>query len=273
MSSRIITLPPTAASNPNLVYVWADQVTSLYYDNNVTVNVGLSGNTTSVPVTVTDATDAAAVIAQIQAATQLDSASPIVTGNPAIPVATTSLGATAGAGQVALTWANTNGRDPVQIWRSTTTGMETLYQTLAVGAASYTDTSVTVGTEYFYTVYTVNASGSTENTTGEVNATPTQTPAPDTLVATATGYYQIGLTWNPVASAMSYKIYRGPVGGPYAAVGVSNTASYTDSGLPAVEVEYVVTAIINNSESVYSNTSSETPNALAQPVLTLPSCR
>ena len=187
MSSRIITLPPTAASNPNLVYVWADQVTSLYYDNNVTVNVGLSGNTTSVPVTVTDATDAAAVIAQIQAATQLDSASPIVTGNPAIPVATTSLGATAGAGQVALTWANTNGRDPVQIWRSTTTGMETLYQTLAVGAASYTDTSVTVGTEYFYTVYTVNASGSTENTTGEVNATPTQTPAPDTLVATATG--------------------------------------------------------------------------------------
>lgn len=269
MSSRIITLPPTTYSTPNPAYVWADQVTSLYYDNANTVNVGVSGNATSLPVVVTGATDAAAVIAQIQAATQIATANLTVVGNPGVPIATTALVATPESGQVALTWTNTDTRNQVQVWRSTTTGAETLYQTLPAATAAYTDIDVFAGTQYFYKVYTANVLNSTENTTGEVSATPTQPPAPDTLVATATGYYEVGLTWNPVAGAMSYKVYRGSIGGPYTAVGVSATASYTDAGIPAVAVEYVVTAIINNSESVYSLPADATPTALSAPVLTI----
>jgi len=280
MSARRYIFLPAGATNPGAIssgsrpiQVFLDSIDSLFWDGLADgtgkVNIGLGGTPDAIQIAVTDATDATVMLAQINSAIASTGNGVIITGDPSAPTATTALDATAGAGQVALTWTNTDTRNQVQVWRSTTTGAETLYQTLAVGSASYTDINVTVGTEYFYTVYTVNARGSTENTTGEVSATPTQTPPPDTLVATATGYYQISLTWNPVASAMSYKIYRGPVGGPYLAVGVSGTASYLDPSVPATLTEYVVTAVINNSESVYSAPADATPTALAQPALTV----
>ena len=183
MSSRIITLPPTTASGGNPAYVWADQVSSLYYDNGTTVNVGVSGNATSLPVVVTDANDAAAVIAQIQAATQFDTANAVVTGNPAIPSAPAAFALTPDYGQINLTWT-ADPRNQIQVWRGLAPGGETQIATQPVGASSYYDNATAFGTTYYYTIYAFNSRGSTEATNGELSSTPLRTPAPTSLVAT-----------------------------------------------------------------------------------------
>ena len=276
MSSRIITLPPTTASGGNPAYVWADQVSSLYYDNGTTVNVGVSGNATSLPVVVTDANDAAAVIAQIQAATQFDTANAVVTGNPAIPSAPAAFALTPDYGQINLTWT-ADPRNQIQVWRGLAPGGETQIATQPVGASSYYDNATAFGTTYYYTIYAFNSRGSTEATNGELSSTPLRTPAPTSLVATP-GYYQVALTW--VAPALAspsgltvgyYNLYRGPVGGPYIFItGIDGGESaYNDNNLPATPVEYVLTAVINNSESVYSNASNTTPTALAAPTVSI----
>ncbi|HZS14580.1 MAG TPA: endo-1,4-beta-xylanase [Candidatus Dormibacteraeota bacterium] len=86
-----------------------------------------------------------------------------------------SLTATAGAGQVALSWtAATSSAGPItgyEVYRGTSTGSEQPYQSLGASATSFTDTAVTSGTTYYYTVSGINATGDGPQST-EASATP-----------------------------------------------------------------------------------------------------
>jgi fibronectin type 3 domain-containing protein len=63
---------------------------------------------------------------------------------------------------LALSWtAPPNGCTSYQIWRSTASGTETLYDTIQPISPSYTDLHVTTGVRYFYKVAAVNSSGMT----------------------------------------------------------------------------------------------------------------
>jgi len=74
-----------------------------------------------------------------------------------------ALSATAGAGQVALSWtAATSSAGPItgyEVYRGTSTEQETPYQSLGASATSFTDTAVSAGTTYCYRVSAVNATG------------------------------------------------------------------------------------------------------------------
>jgi glycosidase len=72
----------------------------------------------------------------------------------------------------------------------------------------------------------------------------TAPPAPDGLAAVE-GSLQVDLSWNPVAGAAAYRIYRSPVrGGGYVQVGETSATSFTDSGLVNGQtVYYVVRAL------------------------------
>ncbi len=83
--------------------------------------------------------------------------------------------ATAGAGQVALSWtAATSSAGPItgyEVYRGTATGAEQPYQSLGASATSFTDTAVTSGTTYYYTVSGVNGTGDGPQSS-ESSATP-----------------------------------------------------------------------------------------------------
>ena len=123
-----------------------------------------------------------------------DSASPAnsasstvtITASPiaaTVPGAPTGLTATAGTGQVALSWtppSNTGGENitSYKVYRGTTSGGETLLTTggcSALGAVtSCTDTGLTAGQKYYYKVSAVNGVGEGSQST-EASATPTGT--------------------------------------------------------------------------------------------------
>ncbi len=114
--------------------------------------------------------------------------------SPVAPSAPQSLAAKAGDGSVSLTWTApaSNGGAAISgynIYRSTSPGGEgsTPLKT-GVTTTSFTDTGLTNGTTYYYTVAAVNSAG-TSPQSGEASATPaavtaTVPTAPQSLTAT-----------------------------------------------------------------------------------------
>lgn len=98
----------------------------------------------------------------------------LTVGTPAAPSLTVTPGDTANA----LTWGAVlaaPGVTAYKLYRSTTAGAETLYQTLG-NVTSYNDTGLTNGTTYYYKLSAVNASGegtlSTEQSGTPVSGVP-----------------------------------------------------------------------------------------------------
>jgi fibronectin type 3 domain-containing protein len=92
------------------------------------------------------------------------------------PAAPATLSATAGVGQVALSWSSVAGANSYNLYRSTTPGGEgsTPYQSGLTGT-TFTDINVTGGTTYYYQVAAVNLGGAGTRT-GEQSATPQSLP-------------------------------------------------------------------------------------------------
>jgi fibronectin type 3 domain-containing protein len=87
------------------------------------------------------------------------------------PKAPANLKATAGNAQVSLSWEASTGATSYNVQRSTNS--DGPFKTIATpAAAGYTDARVENGTEYYYVVSAVNASGTSADST-EVSATPT----------------------------------------------------------------------------------------------------
>ncbi len=182
-------------------------------------------------------------------------------GNP--PATPTGLTATAGPGQVALTWNNSAGATSYKVGRSTTSGGP--YNTIASPAASpYTDMNVTSATAYYYVVSAANANGTSANSS-QVSATPTQPvppPTPTGLAANVTTG-QVALTWNSSAGATSYDVGRSTTsGGPYATIASPTASPYTDLTVTNGTTYYYVVAAVNaNGTSANSTQVSATPAA------------
>ena len=93
-------------------------------------------------------------------------------GTTSAPGAPSSLAATAGNAQVALTWSAGSGATSYNLYRSTTAGGEgtTPVQTGITGT-SYTNTGLTNGTTYYFKVAAVNSAG-TSGMSNEASAQP-----------------------------------------------------------------------------------------------------
>ena len=178
------------------------------------------------------------------------------------PTTPTNLMATAGNGQVGLSWSASSGATSYNVQRSTTSGGA--YTTIASPTTtSYTDTGVTNGTTYYYVVSAVNTAGESTNSS-QVSATPQLAipPAPTNLVATA-GNGQVGLSWSASSGATSYNVQRSTTsGGAYTTIASPTTTSYTDTGVTnGTTYYYVVSAVNTAGESANSSQVSATPTA------------
>jgi Glycoside hydrolase family 44 len=179
-------------------------------------------------------------------------------GNP--PATPTGLAATPSNHQVSLTWNTTTTASSYNVKRSTTSGGPYTHVANAT-VSNDTDTGLANGTTYYYVVSAVNANGESANSS-EVSGTPNIPPpaVPTGLTATAANL-QVALAWNAITGATSYNVKRATTtGGPYAKVGSSTVATYTETGLSnGTAYYYVVSAVNANGESGNSTEASATP--------------
>jgi cellulose 1,4-beta-cellobiosidase len=181
------------------------------------------------------------------------------------PAAPTGLGATGGNLVVNLNWtqSTSSGITGNNVYRSTT-GSSGPYNVLTnLGATTaYSDTAVTGGSTYYYTVTAVNSSGESAMS-AYAGATPTgSTPpaAPTSLTASSPQKRKITLNWTQSGSPniSSNKVYRATVnGGPYTLrTTIPAATTYSETGLTSgATYYYVVTAV--NSSSVESSYSAQ----------------
>jgi autotransporter-associated beta strand protein len=202
-------------------------------------------NTANLPVVIS--TTATSVIATVQTSAASGLAAP------------TSLAATSGADQIAVTWGAISGATSYTVKRATVSGGP--YTDLATGLTNtaYTDAAVTSGQRFYYVVVAVGSS-STSGNSPEVSAIPLVAPA--TLTATASDG-SVSLTWNTVAAADAYSVQRATsASGPWSTIASNLTATtFTDTGLSNGTTYVYTVAAVAGAASQTSPAVSATPSA------------
>jgi fibronectin type 3 domain-containing protein len=129
-----------------------------------------------------------------------------------------------------------------------------------VVSASYTDTGLTNGTSYSWTVTAVKQNSVESAASASASATP-QVPAPATptgVTATA-GANQVTVAWAAVSGATSYRVYRAAT-----LLTATATTSYVETGLtPGTAVSYTVVAVNAGGASAASTAATATPTPAA----------
>jgi hypothetical protein len=123
---------------------------------------------------------------------------------PNPPAPPTNLAATAGSGQVSLTWTGSTGATGYNVKRATTAGGPYASVASGVSATTFTNTGLTNGTKYYYVVTASNADGESGNS-NEVSATPTA-PQPGTSAVFLNLDTTTHGTWKGVYGSDGYSI-------------------------------------------------------------------
>jgi|GEM_PF-1603591 len=97
---------------------------------------------------------------------------PATGGTGTAPAAPTGLSATGGNGSVSLTWNASTGATSYSVYRGTAAGAEGGTAIGTSSSNSFTDSTVTNGTKYYYTVTASNTAGVSPSS-NETSATPT----------------------------------------------------------------------------------------------------
>ena len=191
-------------------------------------------------------------------------------GSSSPPAAPTSLTATAGNAQVALSWTGSGGATSYNVYRGTSSGGESSTPVATgITSTSYTNTGLTNGTEYYFKVAAVDSAGISAESS-EASATPAAptVPAAPTGLAATPGNAQVGLSWTASSGATSYNVYRGTSSGGESstaiATGITST-SYTNTGLTNGTKYYFKIAAVNS-----AGTSAESSEASATPSVAIP---
>ena len=154
-----------------------------------------------------------------------------------------------------------------QIFRGTSPGGESSTALASVTGTTYSDTTVTPGVAYFYTVKAVSPLASSD-ASNEASATPLPLPpGPPTALTATPGIAQIALAWtaptiagNPALTG--YQIFRGTTPGGESSTALASVTgtTYTDTtGTPGVAYCYTVKAVSPLASSVASNEATATP--------------
>lgn len=191
-------------------------------------------------------------------------------GGGSAPPAPIGLTATAGNGQVNLSWTASSGATAYYVKRSTASGNEA--QIASVSATTYADTSAANGTTYYYVVSAYNSYGQSANST-EVSATPT---APTTPPSAPTGFQatpgpaQVSLSWTASAGSSSYHVKRSTISGSgYVQIAAPTVTSYTDTGLTNGTTYYYVVSALNAAGESPNSTQVSAMPANAAPDVTV----
>ena len=190
----------------------------------------------------------------------VDSAEVVGTTTPGRP---TGLVATAVSdSQIDISWSALHGATGYDLKRSTAQGGP--YATVGSGLsfATYRDTGLSAGTDYYYVISAINSGG--ESVASEEASAMTKPTSPTGLAATAISASQVDLSWSAVSGATSYYLKRASSqNGPFTTVNSGLAAtSVSDSGLSAGTLYYYVISA--------ANSSGESLDSAVVPVFTKP---
>jgi|GEM_PF-476877 len=179
---------------------------------------------------------------------------------PPLPSAPSGLSATAGNGQVGLTWSAGANASTYNVYRGTTANGESATPIATnLTATNYTDLTVSNGTTYYYKVASANSAG-VSGYSNESSALPhVVAPSAPTNVTAQAGFGNIKISWDAISGATSYNLFRSTTsGGEGTTAYVTNIAtnSYTDSSVTAGTTYYYKVVAVNSAGS--SAQSAET---------------
>jgi hypothetical protein len=159
---------------------------------------------------------------------------------PTIPAGLAAEGATASTLEVS--WTASEGATSYQVYRDA--GSDGAFADLVYddAATSFTDTGLAASTTYWYRVRATSAGGSSELSAAASGATTAGTtgggggtaPAtPSGLAVGGAAWVSVDVSWDPVAGATSYQVYRDESsGGEFATLAYDGSdTSFTDYGL------------------------------------------
>ncbi len=185
----------------------------------------------------------------------LSSDSAIVSAKP-VPSAPTGLtAASAGYNSTNLSWNEVAGAEGYALMRSTS--LNGLYIRINSGTfISCTDNNLTTGTTYYYKVYAY-INGTPDEIKGDDSVTVSVKPIPATpvITVTPTQYNSLSISWEAIAGASGYKVYRSTSKtGTYAYVApVTAGTSYTNTGLATGTTYYYKVLAYTTEGSVTTN--------------------
>ena len=262
-----VALSWTASTGANYYII---QRSTLYANGGGTYNtlstITLSNTTTATTYTDTTPTNGSTYSYTVAAvnASGTSTASTAVSSVPvpAAPTVASVITATPGSGQITLNWTAVPGAVGYVLEVATASGGP--YTLIAsLDYLTYTDTGLSAGTTYYFTVQATNSGGS--SAVSNVASATTALAPPASLTATP-GNTQITLMWPVVTGATSYSVQRSPVtGGPYTAVGAPAGPSYTDNGLTNGTAYFYVVAATNA-----AGPGANSTEATATPIATVP---
>jgi uncharacterized protein (DUF1800 family)/fibronectin type 3 domain-containing protein len=174
------------------------------------------------------------------------------------PNSPAGLDATAGIGEVKISWTKAADADHYTLYRSTTSPVNDGATAIAtrITANTFTDTRVTNGTKYFYRAKAGNAWGTStfSNEDSATPAAPVVVPAAPSGVSALGGDAAVLVSWRAVPGALSYKVYRSTT---------SNGQAEPAFAMGLTGLEYRDTKVTNNTRYFYKvaavNTAGQSP--------------
>jgi hypothetical protein len=184
-----------------------------------------------------------------------------------VPSAPTGLSATAsGSTEINLAWTASTGAASYTIERSTDGTDFTAIGTAGSTATTYSDTSLSPGTDYTYEVVATNSS---ESSAASASAAAfTQPSSLSALTATAASSSGVSLSWTDVAGATGYKIDRNDSSGDWEQIGTVDApaASYGDTSLTdGTAYTYQVIPYNDSGDADGTNPSASATTSLLAP--------
>jgi autotransporter-associated beta strand protein len=184
---------------------------------------------------------------------------------------------------VTLNWSAVSNANFYTVYRSTlfnngggaSNVLGTIVLANNVPNATYTDTSPTDGSIYRYAVAATGTGGTSTNSSGAVavpKPSPPATPPASlyiTSVINTNPAQDVSFTWNPVAGAIGYAIYRATsASGPFTFLQSVSTTTFFDGGLATNQIYYYRVAALNATGVSSYATDSINPKQAAPASLT-----
>ena len=233
-------------SNVNLSWDTVDDATSynVYRDSSLIASPTTNAFTDTA---LADGTYLYEVSAVDDAGESTSKASVSATVNNAAPAAPTNLSASVNADNVNITWDKVNDATSYNVYRDSS-----LIASPTTNA--FTDTALADGT-YLYEVSAVDGAG---ESTGKASVSATVNnvpPAAPTNLSASVDADSIALTWEAVADATSYNVYRDS-----SLIASPTTSAFTDTTLADGTYLYEVSAVDDAGESTSKASVSATVN-------------
>ena len=156
--------------------------------------------------TATETSDPNATAPPASTATETPDPNATATATPAATLTLTAQ-AEAGTGRVTVSWVEAANavRYELMVWWDAETGWQRLDDGGLTGT-TFTHSDVTVGTTYFYTIRTVDASGAAGAWSAYARATVSALPAPGLTAQAEAGAGRVTVSWVEVANAVRYEL-------------------------------------------------------------------